>query len=177
MADNLDTVANALLACACDALEAAGRPACTCATTIGTPMVSAFCECHTGPGSGELYVSFQTMYAVDPTTMTRVESIFPCRKPSMVAEFSVLLTRCFPTIDEKGELPSGEEQSEAAEQLHADVQDLWIALTCCAPEVGRLRIDQVAVSDPDGGISSVQLVVAVEVSLSKSPDVVQPESS
>lgn len=171
MAADIGTVADTLLACVCDALEDAGRPACTCTTTVGTPLVSAFCECHAGDGSGELYVSFSTMYPVDPETLTRSEPVYPCRRPTMAAEFSVLLTRCFPTIDEKGELPSAERQADAADLLHADAQDIWTALTCCAPELGRMRVSQVFVADPEGGISSIQFVVVVEVKVKKSPSI------
>lgn len=160
----LGDLADALLSCVCTALEDADRPACACYATIGPPIVGPCCECEEGSGiSGDLTINFEAMYPADANTLDRVTRVYPCRTAGAVAaDFTLVLTRCYPVLGEDGQLPSPEEQATAADGLHDDGDVLWRALTCC-PDV-RLRWRDMAVaSDPEGGCSMIGARVTVEV--------------
>ena len=170
----IDEAAQALVACVCGELEAAGRPACTCSTTVGTPLVANVCECEAGQAAGELWVNFSTMYPADPQTLRRGTYVYPCRNVATVAEFRVTLARCFPTLDERGQLPEALAQAERAEELHADLESLHRALTCCFAETTRFLIQNVEVQDPEGGLTAFVFTIAVEVRV-PSPAQARPE--
>jgi len=107
------------------------------------------------------------MYAADPASLLRIDQIYPCRRGAVVAEFDIELFRCFPTIDERGELPGADEQSEFAATLHQDVMDMWLAVTCC--DGLRMIPGDVTISDPGGGVSTITFRVAVEVNPRRTP--------
>lgn len=163
MAVDLDEAAQILLSCVCEALTEAGRPTCSCGLTVGQAAIGVVCECGTraNPASGELYVHLVSMYEADPTDLLRAPQIHPCRRTATVADFDIELFRCFPTIDERGKMPGAEEQTSAAIDLHADVQDMWQAVTCCTGL--RLIPGDVTIGNPDGGISVATFRVSVEV--------------
>lgn len=56
MADDLNTTQANLLTCVCDELNLAGRPVCSCYSTIGAPMIANCCECETDV-TGEAVIS------------------------------------------------------------------------------------------------------------------------
>lgn len=162
MVADVGALAHTLLDCVCAVLEEAGRPACNCYATVGPPMVGPCCECEDTGVSGDLTINFETMYPADSRTLERVVRIYPCRAGVVAADFTVVLTRCYPTVGEDLQLPSPEEQDDAASDLHKDANLLWRALTCC-PGV-RLRWRDLAVdSDPEGGCSMIAARVTVEV--------------
>lgn len=163
MAEDLETVSHNLLSCVCDALADAGRPTCDCGLTVGPAAVGVVCECGTraNPASGALYVHLVSMYAADPTSLLRINQVYPCRQPAVAAEFDVELFRCYPTINERGESPTADEQTEASETLLADVQDMWRAVTCC--DGMRILPGNVSIDEPEGGISLIRFRVTIEV--------------
>ena len=165
----LDEAADLLVNCVCAELEAEGRPVCACSKTIGSPMVAVGCECGARGASGELWVNFSTMYAADPTTLQRGSFVYPCRKVATVAEFRITVTRCFPTLTERGDLPSPEDQAEAASTYHSDLQAVWRAVSCCVTESTRALFVNVENADPEGGLSALVVTVAVEVRTPPSP--------
>lgn len=168
MAEDLNTIAMNLTDCVCDALADAGRPTCDCGMTVGTAAVGVVCDCGTtaNPAHGSMFVHLVSMYAADPTLLTRINQVYPCRQPAVAAEFDIELFRCFPTIDNQGEGPSADAQTEAALELHADVQDMWKAVTCC--EGLRVMPGDVTINDPEGGISLITFRVTIEVTPTRS---------
>lgn len=162
MAADLTTTSTTLLDCVCDALATAGRPVCSCYATIGAPIIANCCECATDT-TGEAVISFERMYEADPQTLLQVDRVRPCKGGIKVAEFNLFVSRCYPTLDEQGNLPTPEEQDEAALNLNTDVEIVWHALTCCGHDSPLRVIEIVVDSDPEGGCSALSARVAVEV--------------
>lgn len=160
----INELAESLLSCVCVALEEAGRPACSCGKVVGPPVVrTPCCECDGTPGvTGDLTINFETKYPADPETLDRVTRVYPCRRGTAnAADFTLVLTRCYPTVQEDLQLPSPEEWDEATEEFHEDVDIMWKALTCC-PGVRLRWRDLVVTSDPEGGCSYLAARVTVE---------------
>lgn len=164
MADSIDTTARALLACVCDALEAVNRPACQCFATVGPPVVALCCSCDEDT-SGDLTIHFERLYDGDPTTLEQVDRIHPCRQSTTAADFSIVLTRCFPMINELGEMPDSDTQDAAALDMHQDIGTVFRALTCGCNE-SPLILREIAVdSMPDSGCMVLAARVSTEVSM------------
>lgn len=164
MADDIDTTARLLISCVCDALEEAQRPACQCYATVGPPVVALCCECSTDT-SGDLTVHFERLYDADPATLEQVSRIHSCRQSTMVADFSIILTRCFPMLSETGEMPDADAQDVAALDMHTDVGTVFRALTCGFVET-PLIVREIAVdSMPDAGCMVLAARVSTVVSL------------
>lgn len=163
MARPLGPVVDALLACACGALEDAERPACACYATIGPPVVGLCCECGDEGTTGELTINFEDLYPADAETLQRTNRVYPCRGGVRAADITLVLSRCFPTVDEAGQMPDPTAVQEAADELHRDADILWQAITCCAG-ISRLVWRGLSVdSDPEGGCSMIAARVTVEV--------------
>jgi len=164
---DLNVVASQLLDCVCAALEEAERPACNCYPTIGPPLVGPCCECEDGSGiTGDLTINFETMYPADVRTLDRVTQVYPCRQRAVAADFTIVLTRCYPTVTKTAdgiELPTIEDQEQAAEDLGRDLNIVWQALTCCPGMSMRWR-DLAVDSDPEGGCSMLAARITVDVS-------------
>lgn len=170
MADDLDTTTRALLACVCDALADEGRPTCQCYATVGDPVIGLCCSCE-GDGysadapTGEVTVHLEQIYDVDPATLQQVTPIRPCRKTTTAADITLVVTRCYPTVDEFGNMPDPDAADAAATLLHDDVTTVWNALTCGCFD-GRMIVTQVAVgAPPEGGCAVLIARVTVEVKL------------
>lgn len=168
MVADIDAVARQLLDCACQFLEDAARPACQCYPTIGPPVVGPCCTCDEEGSSGNLTINFETMYPADANTLERVVRVFPCRRGgTTAADFTLVLTRCYPTLGDDGQLPAVEDIEEAAHDLHVDGNLLYDALTCC-PDVRVRWRDLVVDSDPEGGCSIIAARITVD--MTGSPD-------
>lgn len=163
MAD-IGSLASQLLDCVCATLEDRGRPACNCYPTIGPPVVGPCCECEDTGVTGNLTINFETMYPADANTLERVVRVYPCRTGARAADFTMVLTRCYPKIEQVGGeivLPDPTEIEEAADGLHQDAELIWQALTCCTDL--RLRWRDLAVdTDPEGGCSMIAARITVE---------------
>lgn len=168
MALSIDETARNLLSCVCDHFEEIGRPFCTCAATVGSPVLGPQCNCK-GGNQGEAWVNFTTMYTADYNTLQQSLDVFPCRRSTTVAEFQVTITRCFPTVSKTGQPPSAEKLDDKATEYHQDIQDLWSAITCCASQNARLFIRAFDFDEPQGGMSIITALVVVEVSPRRSP--------
>lgn len=158
-----------LLACICEKFEDEGAPFCKCSSTIGVPVVAQCCECSDGV-TGELWGSLGRIYrrGTNGPGYPQTGTMKPCQQSEWVAEYNLTLARCFPTLDNLGQLPSSEDQAAAALALHADVSTLERAIRCCAlPEAAYAAQIQV-INDPSGGCSYLTAIVQVPVSLSRS---------
>lgn len=169
MADSIDVTARALLACICTRLEQDQRPVCSCFATVGPPVVALCCECEKQtPGAeftptGDATIHFERIYDADPSTLEQVTRIHPCKRSTTVADFSIVVTRCYPTLNEDGEMPDHEDQDEAATEMHADVSAVFAALTCGC-NGAALIVREIAVDAmPEAGCAILAARVSVEV--------------
>lgn len=161
----IDATLEALLDCICAGLADSGRPVCSCAATVGTPVISLCCECEAGEGEGELWGNLLRLYRGDNTSGADAAPTKPCAPVRWVAQFSVTVSRCSPVLDERGELPDPDARAAAAAQLHADVAALTRAVNCC-PLDEPAYLEQVSVDvDPSGGCSYLMATVRVPVSV------------
>lgn len=164
MADNLTTVMQTLTACVCDALEGIDRPTCDCGLTIGVPAQgpAGCCECDTGVG-GHASVFLERVYPADPTTYEQVTRREDCRPGATAADISVVVVRCYPSMDEQGNMPTLDETTPFAENLNLDMAAVWTGLKCCStPVVIR---DSAIQGDPEGGCSGFAIRVSVLVNM------------
>lgn len=164
---DVDTPARALLACVCEALEVDGRPVCTCHATVGPPVIGMCCNCAdagTGMTPESATVHFRSLFPANRDTLEPVRQFSACKKPGfLAADFTIVVTRCYPTLDESGEMPDPAEQDGAATLMHADVDTVFRALRCCA-DVGRLIVRSVDVdAQPEAGCAVLAARVTVEV--------------
>lgn len=164
MAETIDTTARLLLDCVCEALEATGRPACSCFATVGPPVVALCCECSTDT-SGDLTVHFERLYPADPSTLEQVSRVNKCNPGTMAADFSLVLTRCFPVLSETGEMPDSDEQDAAATDMHEDIGTVFRALTCQCLDTAVIVREIAVDSMPDSGCMVLAARVTTEVSM------------
>lgn len=153
-----------LLACVGDALAAALRPVCSSYQTVGTPVILTCCDCPETEeeANGELSIHFRRLFDADPQSLVEVQRVRPCRGGITAAQFRLVIARCFPTVNEKGEVPDTATQEEAALDLQQDTELMWQALACCTGL--DLRIDDLSVDlGPRGGCSIVFADVTVQV--------------
>lgn len=171
MVASLTTTMDALVECVCDALEAADRAACACGLTVGPPMLGPgqCCECSDTPG-GQVSVSLERVYPADQTRdgIEQVGRLENCRSGGTAADITVVVARCYPTIDEVGGLDLAD-TTTAAHDLNTDMTVVWEALKCCGP---NLVIRESAVdADPEGGCSAFAIRVSTLVNMVPASDV------
>lgn len=161
------TVAETLLTCVADALSDDLRPVCKVYQTHGIPVIFMCCECADetlgDEANGELSIHFRRLYDAEASTFNEVRRIRPCKGGVTAAQFRLVLARCRPIINEKGEIPPPEELTSHTEDQLRDVELLWQSLACCGMEV---RIDDVSadLSDPGScSITFVDLTVQVQI--------------
>lgn len=154
-----------LLACVGDALAAAERPVCSSYQTVGTPVILTCCDCEGedgAEGNGELSIHFRRLFDADPSTLTEVQRVRPCKGGVTAAQFRLVIARCFPTVTEAGEIPGHDLQEDAALDLQQDTELMWQALACC-PDL-PIKIDDLSVDlGPRGGCSIVFADVTTQV--------------
>lgn len=164
MADTLSTVMDALVACVCEALEVVERPACDCGLTVGVPAQgpAGCCECGAGVG-GNVSGFLERVYPADPTTYEQTAPIFPCRPTATAADISLVVVRCYPSMDEQGNMPDLETTTEFAHNLNTDMAAVWSGLTCCGTKL--IIRDSAIQGDPEGGCSGFAIRVSVLVNM------------
>lgn len=166
MATDLDTTAQQLLACVCEALAAedVDRPVCSCYKTIGPPVIGLCCECSSGT-TGEATIHVEQVYDCDSETLEQVTRVHPCRRGTTAADMTIVVTRCYPTIDEQGQMPDTDDQDVAATSMHDDIGVVFKALTCGCADI-RLTVRNIAVdAPPDAGCAVLVARVTAEVKL------------
>lgn len=169
MAEHPTIVREWLTDCVCAELETAGRPVCDCFAIVGEPILDldACCECLPGR-VGQLTVSLLEVYDADPQTLKPVDTrVRPCRGGVTVGRWQISLSRCYPTVDERGNPPAPEALNEAADGLDEDITAVWTAVTCCwAQRVGRSAIaGMYSNTSPEGGCSVLSMIVVAETSM------------
>jgi len=163
MADSLAVVADTLLNAVADALAADLRPVCKVYQTHGIPVIFMCCECDDEGANGEVSIHFRRLYDAEANSLDEVRRIRPCKGGVTAAQFRLVLARCRPIIDEKGEIPTPEELTDHTQDQLRDVELLWQSLACCGLEV---RIDDVSADLSDPGtcsITFVDLTVQVQI--------------
>lgn len=167
-APDLSTALQSLIDCVCAALSDAERGVCACGMTVGPPAIGPgqCCDCDCGDGcgtGGQVSGNLERVYPADGPLLqpdTRLEN---CRPSVTAADFTIVVTRCYPTVDEQGNMPDLETTSEFSDNLHTDLGLVWNALKCCgSPIVFR---ESAVDSDPDGGCSAFAVRVTVPVTL------------
>lgn len=165
----LSEAAQTLLTCVTDALADDLRPVCESYQTQGTPVILQCCECD-DEANGELSIHLRRLFDADPSTLDEVRRIRPCKGGLTAANFRLVLARCRPTINERGELPDKATLTEFAEDQIRDVNLLWQSLACCSGM--DMRIDDVSVDLSEPGSCSViyaDVTVVVRVPALPSP--------
>lgn len=152
----------AALACIVEELDP--KP-CEIGVTVGTPLVSSCCECDDGQ-SGELWANMTRIFPGAVNTGNDRSRGKPCAPVWWFVQFQVRLFRCFPTLDESGNLPEVAEFSDAADGLHKDATSLVRALHCCKTTGEAFIVENVTMeSDPSGGCAFVTATVRTMVNL------------
>lgn len=174
MAATLTETMNALTDCVCAALEEADRPVCACGLIVGSPEYSGFdrcCDCADGDGGGEVLASLIRVYPVDGNSFGEVTRLENCRPGAVAADIGIVVVRCYPTLDEAGQIPSLTVTTPFAEDLNTDMTTVWNALKCCDMQVA-IRDSLVQTGDK-GGCSAFTTTVSVLISLPDTAVVVE----
>lgn len=161
--------AQTLLTCVTDALADDLRPVCKSYQTHGTPVIFSCCECDDcgdcGEGAnGEISVHFRRLFDADANTLEEVRRVRPCKGGAVGAQFRLLLARCRPVINEKGEIPEPDVLTAHTQDQLRDIELVWQSLACCTGL--QIRIDDVSadLSEP-GTCSVIWADVTVSVSM------------
>jgi hypothetical protein len=163
----LAQVADDLLTCVSDALGDDLRPVCKVYQTHGIPVIFMCCDCEE-EANGELSIHFRRLYDADASTLDEVRRIRPCKGGVTAAQFRMVLARCRPIINEKGEIPPGDVLTDHTQDQLRDVELLWQSLACCGTD---LRIDDISADLSDPGNCSVLFVdLTVQVYIPQLPD-------
>jgi len=156
MAEPLAVVADTLLNAVADALAADLRPVCKVYQTHGIPVIFQCCECGDPDlgeeANGEISIHFRRLFDAEASTFNEVRRVRPCRGGVTAAQFRLVLARCRPIIDEKGEIPPPEELTDHTQDQLRDIELLWQSLACAGMEV---RIDDVSADLSEPGTCSV----------------------
>lgn len=167
MASTLAGAAAGLLTAVSDALSDDLRPVCKVYQTHGIPVIFQCCECGDEEANGELSVHFRRLMDVDANSLEEVRRVRPCKGGATAAQFRLVLARCRPIINDKGEIPPPDELTEHTQDQLRDAELMWQALACSA---GVLRIDDITADLSDPGNCSVMFAdVTVEVSVPALP--------
>lgn len=167
MAD-LTTTMDALVACVCEALEAIDRATCQCGLTIGVPAQgpNGCCQCDNDTAGGHASAFLERVYPADPTTFEQVTRIENCKQGPLAADISVTVVRCYPSMDEVGNMPTLEETTPFAHDLNTDMAAVWNALKCCGERI--VIRESVVEGDPEGGCAGFAVRVTTFVSMPNS---------
>lgn len=164
MADTLTDTMDALVSCVCEALETINRPTCECGLTIGQPArgPSGCCECETGAGGG-VSGFLERVYPADPTTLEQTVRYENCKPGAKAADITVAVIRCYPAMDEQGNMPTLDATTPYAHNLNDDLTAAWNALACCGTKI--VMREAIIQGDPEGGCSGFAIQVTTLVSL------------
>lgn len=169
MANRLNDVAALLLQAVSDALSDDLRPVCKVYQTHGTPVIFQCCECEGDDpeANGEISIHFRRLYDADASSLDEVRRIRPCRGGVTAAQFRLVLARCRPIINERGEIPPPEVLTEHTEDQLRDIELLWQGLACSGVD---LRIDDISADLSEPGTCSITYVdVTVQVQIPALP--------
>lgn len=161
---SLHETAQTLLACVCEALDLDLRGVCKCYHALGIPVIPDCCECDDEGSNGEVSIHFRRLFDADASTLQEVTRVRPCRGGVTAAQYRIVVARCRPIINEKGELPDPEDITDAANDQMRDAELLWQSLACCSGL--ELRIDDVSADLSEPGMCSIiyaDITVAVRV--------------
>lgn len=160
----IDETLAILLDCIAAELKKSDAPVCSISATVGSPTFALCCDC--GNGEGELRGHLLRTYRADKNTLADTVPVKPCIPVTWGAQYEITLARCFPTIDERGNLPDTEDLTSAAAKLHADTAAIHRAIHCCA-DIEPAYLEQTSVvNDPEGGCSYLIATVRVPVAMS-----------
>lgn len=164
VAETVGATMDALISCVVDSLAAIERPVCDSGSTIGPPVIGPgeCCKCSGGDSDGRVVGYVERTYPVDGASF---EQVIPlnCRRTPIAADIVLVVVRCFPRIDNQGNMPNLTKTSTAAAALNADMAAVWNAVECCGENLG---IREAAVdSDPEGGCSAFAIRVTTLVSM------------
>jgi hypothetical protein len=163
---SLAGAAETLLSAVSDALSDDLRPVCKAYQTHGIPVIFRCCECDE-EANGEVSIHFRRLFDADPSTLDEVRRIRPCKGGVTAAQFRIVLARCRPIIDEKGELPPPEVLTDHTQDQIRDIELLWQSLACTGMDV---KIDDVSADLSDPGNCSVSYAdVTVQVQIPALP--------
>lgn len=161
----IDDTLHELLQCVSQALADDEAPVCSVGGTLGQPAIASCCDC--GDGEGELWGNLVRVYRSQQAGLADAPPQKPCLPAHWSAEYRITLARCFPVIDESGELPSVEARTEATARGHADVATVHRAIHCCGETEPPYLVGIQVETDPAGGCSFLVATVRVPVSLHK----------
>lgn len=164
-------MADRLLTAVSDALSDDLRPVCKVYQTHGIPVIFQCCECEDpdvgDEANGEISIHFRRLYDADSSSLDEVRRVRPCRGGVTAAQFRLVLARCRPIINERGEIPSPEELTDHTQDQLRDAELIWQGLACSGMNV---RIDDVSADLSDPGTCSVMFAdITVEVSVPALP--------
>lgn len=155
----LNDAAETLLACVADALADDNRPVCKVYQTHGVPVIFQCCECDDNEGNeeanGEISIHFRRLFDANPSDLSEVRRIRPCRGGVTAAQFRLVLARCRPTINEEGDIPDPDVLTGHTEDQLRDVELLWQSLACCGMDI---QIDDITADLSDPGPCSITWV-------------------
>jgi hypothetical protein len=126
------------------------------------------CACDDTPG-GQASAFLERLYPADGTTFEQVTRPENCKKGPIAADISLVVTRCYPTIDAQGNAPDLSVFTTAAEELNTDMAAAWNGLMCCGSKI--VFRESAVDADPDGGCSAFVIRVTVLVQLPANPSV------
>lgn len=172
MSADLTTTMDALVACVCAALEEADRAACSCGLVVGPPEPGpAGCcnKCGSNTVGGQVVGFLERVFPADLTRdgIQQVQGQ-TCRAGGTAAEITLVVLRCYPTMDEQGNMPTPEVTTDFAHNLNTDLTTVWNALRCCQQTV-EIRDSGVDAS-PEAGCSAFAIRVATMVDMNPSGD-------
>jgi hypothetical protein len=169
---NFGPIVTGIAACACDGLDTAGIPVCSClGATIGPPAWDRCdCVCSDGSGatgqlaaySGPIFPS-QSFPAVAPPD--RFDT--GCGPGFLVANINVEIARCTPSFGINGELPTPAQLQAAAIAWHNDATIVRQAVGCCLVAMkaaGTIRRYYIGATTPiaeQGGCAGSTLALQV----------------
>lgn len=174
MATTLTDTMDTLVTCVCAALEAADRPVCDCGLIVGSPEYSGFdrcCDCADGDGGGEVLASLIRVYPVDGYTFNEDTRLENCRPGAVAADIGIVVVRCYPSMNEAGQIPSLEVTTPFAENLNTDMTTVWNALKCC--DIQLAIRDSLVQTGDKGGCSAFTTTVSALISLPDTAVVVE----
>lgn len=164
----LNEILNEILVCACDVLdqgladESGSNCGCPCRTfvTVGSPVwdLEACCT------DGQLAVYAKDIYPFS-NFPSRASNAEIC-SPSLAANVTVQLLRCWPTMDEDGTAPTSTQIQNASAAIYRDQYLLTWGLICCLASAGRKRKFSLAgsrITGPQGGCAGVEVDFAIEL--------------
>jgi hypothetical protein len=139
----------ALADCLCEQLASTpGGSPCFCGVMPASLVPMDFCDCQTERACGMAWVRLDALYPSVQFPVQDLEAL--CGSP-LAARLAVGVTRCLPTIDERGNPPDVAAQTMAVQVQMADMMAARRAIACCAAEYTRMILGLYTPIGPAGG--------------------------